>query len=57
MYHCFKSAIGSEEYRNFIKVNIYRTALARFSLGVSPFNTHRIRYSHFATMKLKTKCT
>ena len=45
MYHCFKSAIGSEEYRDFIKVNIYRTALARFRLGVSPFSAHRLHYS------------
>ena len=45
MYHCFKSVIGREEYLDLIKVNIYRTALARFRLGVSPFNAHRLRYS------------
>ena len=26
-------------------MNIYRTALARFRLGMSPFNAHRLRYS------------
>ena len=45
MYHCFKSVIGREEYLDLIKVNIYRTALARFRLGMSPFNVHRLRYS------------
>ena len=45
MYHCFKSVIGREEYLDLIKVNIYRTALARFRLGMSPFNAHRLRYS------------
>jgi len=28
-----------------IKVNIYRTALARCRLGMSPFSAHRLRYS------------
>ena len=45
MYHCFKSVIGREEYLDLIKVNVYRTALARFRLGMSPFNTHRLCYS------------
>ena len=26
-------------------MNIYKTALARFRLGMSPFNAHRLRYS------------
>ena len=37
--------IGREEYLDLIKVNIYRTALARFRLGMSPFSAHRLRYS------------
>ena len=45
MYHCFKSVIGRQEYLDLITVNIYRTALARFRLGMSPFNVHRLRYS------------
>ena len=45
MYHCFKSVIGREEYLDLIKVNICRTALAQFRLGMSPFNAHRLRYS------------
>ena len=45
MYYCFKTAIGTEEYLDLIKVNIYRTALARFRFWVSPFNAHRLRYS------------
>ena len=45
MYHCFKSASGREQYLDLIKVNIYRTALERFTLGVSPFKAHRLRYS------------
>ena len=45
MYHCFKSVIGREEYLDLIKANIYRTALTRFRLGMSPFNAHRLRYS------------
>ena len=45
MYHCFKSVIGREEHLDLIKVDIYRTALARFRLGVFPFNAHRLRYS------------
>ena len=34
-----------EEYLDFIKVNIYRIALARFRLGMFPFNAHRLLYS------------
>ena len=45
MYHCFKSVIGREEYLDLNKVHIYRTALARCRLGMSPFNAHRLRYS------------
>ena len=45
MDHCFKSVIGREEYLDLIKVNIYWTALARFRLGMSQFNAHRLRYS------------
>ena len=30
---------------DFIKVNIYRIALARFRLGMFPFNAHRLLYS------------
>jgi len=45
MYHCFKSVIGTEEYLDLIKVNIYRTALACFRLGMSLFNVHRLCYS------------
>ena len=56
--------IGREEYLDLIKVNIYRTALARFRLGMSPFNAHwgfvthfqrQIVRAHFALIKLKTK--
>ena len=64
MYHCFKSAAGREEYLDLIKVDIYRTALARFRLWVSPFNAHRLCCSlsrdvldFFAPIKLKTKCS
>lgn len=45
MYHAFKDVVGRELYLDTIKVTIYRTALARFRLGVSPFNAHRHRYS------------
>ena len=65
MYHCFKSMIGREEYLDLIKVNIYRTALARFRLGTwcprstcTGFVTHfqrQIVRAHFALIKLKTK--
>ena len=64
MYHCFKSVIGREEYLDLIKVNIYRTALARFRLGMVPvqcaqasllhFQMQIVR-AHFALIKLKTK--
>ena len=37
--------IGTEEYLDLIKVNIYRTALACFRLGMSLFNVHRLCYS------------
>ena len=64
MYHCFKSVIGREEHLDLIKVDIYRTALARFRLWVSPFNAHRLCCSlsrdvldFFAPIKLKTKCS
>ena len=42
---CFKSVTGREEYLDLIKVNIYRTALARFRLGMSPFSADRLRCS------------
>ena len=45
MYHCFKRAIGRDEYLNFNNVNVYRTLLARFRLRASPFNSHNFCYS------------
>ena len=63
MYHCFKSVIGRAEYLDLFKVNIYRTALARFRFGMSPLNCtgfvtyfqRQIVCAHFALIKLKTK--
>ena len=40
-----KSVVGREEYLDLIKLNIYKTALAQFRLGMSLFNAHRLRYS------------
>ena len=45
LYHSFKDIIGRELYLDNIHVSVYRTAIARFRLGVSPFNSHRHRYS------------
>jgi Reverse transcriptase (RNA-dependent DNA polymerase) len=45
MYRSFKDCIGKEIYVDMIKVSIYRVALARFRMGVSPFNAHRHRYN------------
>ena len=44
-HHSFKSVTGREEVLDLITVNIYRTVLARFRLGTSPFNADRLRYS------------
>ena len=46
VYNSFKTCVYKEEYLDFIKVSLYRTALARFRLGVSPFNAHKNRYAH-----------
>jgi hypothetical protein len=45
LYHSFKDCIGKEIYLDMIRVSIYRVALARFRMGVSPFNAHRHRYN------------
>ena len=45
---CFKSVTGREEYLDLIKVIIYRTALARFRLGMSPPRSMRTDFvAHF----------
>jgi len=44
-YNSFKDCIGCELYVGTIKVKIYRTAFTRLRMGMSPFNTHRHRYS------------
>ena len=45
---CFKSVTGREEYLDLIKVIIYRTALARFRLGMSPPRSMRTGFvAHF----------
>ena len=56
MYHCFKSVIGREKYLDLIKVNIYRTAPARFRLGVSLFDAHRLRYSLSEANRVYLSC-
>ena len=44
-YNNIKGCIEKETYIDLIKANVYRTALARFRTGVSPFNAHKHRYS------------
>ena len=61
MYHCFKSVIGRGEYLDLITVNIYKTAVARVLLGMSPLTAHVSHFqkpivrAHFVPLKLETK--
>jgi hypothetical protein len=56
LYQSFKDSIGRELYLDKIHVTIYRTAMARFRLGVSPFNAHRHRYSQSQDNKICPFC-
>lgn len=56
IFQSFKDSIGREQYLDTICVTIYRTALARFRLGVSPFNAHRHRYSQSLDSKTCPFC-
>jgi len=51
LYDSFKCLFTHENYVDIINVNIYRNALTRFRLGVSPFNAHRKRYSSTETTR------
>ena len=45
LYYCFKSTLQCESYLGCMQSRIYKTALARFRLGVSRINCHRLRFS------------
>ena len=64
LYHCFKSTLQCERYLGCMQSRIYKTALARFRLGVSRINCHRLRFSAafdlhncpFCTTSTKDEC-
>ena len=56
VYHSFKNCIGREPYLDTIRVSIYRTALARFRMGVSPFNAHKYFFAHHDSSRICPFC-
>lgn len=56
VYHSFKSLIGREPYLDTIRVSVYRTALARFRMGVSPFNAHKYYFALDASCRMCPFC-
>ena len=45
LYNSFKSCLEREKYVDLISYNVYRCALARFRMGVSPLNAHKYRFA------------
>ena len=45
LYNCFKNILERERYLEVIQGRVYKTALARFRVGVSRINDHRLRFS------------
>ena len=41
---CFKNALERERYLEVVQSRVYKTALARFRMGVSRINGHRLRF-------------
>ena len=44
LYSCFKNALERESYLEVVQSRVYKTALARFLMGVSRINGHRLRF-------------
>ena len=44
LYSCFKNALERERYLEVVQSRVYQTALARFRVGVSGINGHRLRF-------------
>ena len=45
LYSFFKKILERERYLEFIQSRVYKIALARFRVGVSRINDHRLRFS------------
>ena len=55
-YHSFKSCVSREPYVDIIRVSVYRTALARFRMGVSPFYAHKYKFAYLDSSRMCPFC-
>ena len=56
LYNCFKNILERERYLEVIQGRVYKTALARFRVGVSCINGHRLRFSAAENQRLCPFC-
>ena len=56
LYSCFKNILECERYLEVIQSRVYKTALARFRMGVSRINGHRLRFSVAENQRLCPFC-